>query len=485
MRARLVLAAFLLLVCLAPVARANQRAWGFCQQGGQQVSTSGLLSTNRFQQTFPGCVVTVYVSGTLTLATLFSDNSGTSLSNPFAAQGLSGANPGYWFFYANSSAPNNRYDVSLSGGGITGTLTYSDIELTDFGVGGTITAINSQTGPTITIQAGVSGSNFSVTNPSSNVIQINCPPASGTVSGCLSSADWTTFNGKQGGLSFSPPLVNTAGTVTITLPLTVAQGGTNGTTIQTAFNNLSPLTTKGDKLGFNGTNNVRVPVGADGKIMTANSSAGVGWDWETCAFCALTTPLTVANGGTNQTGGTSGGVECWTSSTVLASSGALTSGNPVIGGGAGTCPGTSGVFSSYNGQTLAGQGMPAILDAPTLATAQAATVGPSNLVASAPAGTYELCYYSVITQAATSTSSLTPTFGWNDGSARDTTSMIAANVPNFQAYTGNSAGAILNGCVTIYSAASHNITFTFTYASSGGTPMQYSYSVTAKRIGSS
>lgn len=38
------------------------------------------------------------------------------------------------------------------------------------------------------------------------------------------------------------------------------------------FNNLSPLTTVGDILGYDGTNNVRVPVGEDGTILTADST---------------------------------------------------------------------------------------------------------------------------------------------------------------------------------------------------------------------
>lgn len=477
-RVRLVLLSILLLVCLTPVAQANQRAFGWCQLGGQQVQTVGIVSTNFFLQTFKSCTITVYNTGTLTLATIFSDNSNTPLANPFTA-----SSTGFWFFYAGSTAPNNRYDVSQTGGGIVGTITYPDIELTDLGSGSAVVSLNGLTGA-LTISSGSSGTDFGV-SPSGTTITINCPTASATVRGCLSSADWSTFNGKGGSLTFTPPLVNTAGNVAITFPFTLAQGGTNAITQQTAFNNLSPLTTKGDKLGFNGTNNVRVAVGADGKIMTANSAAGPGWDWETCAFCALTSPLGVANGGLGLTASTSGGVLCGTSSSVDAFSSLLALGNPVIGGGTGACPGTSGVFSSYNGQTLAGQGMPAILAAPTLATAQAATVGPTNAVASAPAGTYELCYYAVITQAATSTSSLTPAFAWNDGSARSTTSLITASVPNFQAYAGNSAGAILNGCIMVYSAASQNITYTFTYASSGGTPMQYSYTVTAKRIGSS
>lgn len=42
---------------------------------------------------------------------------------------------------------------------------------------------------------------------------ISCNVASGSQAGCVSSSDWTTFNGKQSALSFSSPLVNTSGTI--------------------------------------------------------------------------------------------------------------------------------------------------------------------------------------------------------------------------------------------------------------------------------
>lgn len=42
----------------------------------------------------------------------------------------------------------------------------------------------------------------------------------------------------------------------------------------------SPLTTKGDLWGYSSTN-ARIPVGSNGKVLTANSSATLGVDWET------------------------------------------------------------------------------------------------------------------------------------------------------------------------------------------------------------
>jgi hypothetical protein len=47
------------------------------------------------------------------------------------------------------------------------------------------------------------------------------------------------------------------------------------------FNNLSPLTTKGDIVAHNATNNVRIPVGTDGEVLTADSTQASGLKWAT------------------------------------------------------------------------------------------------------------------------------------------------------------------------------------------------------------
>lgn len=45
------------------------------------------------------------------------------------------------------------------------------------------------------------------------------------------------------------------------------------------FTNLSPLLVKGDVIGFDGNINVRVPVGTDGYILTADSASSAGLTW--------------------------------------------------------------------------------------------------------------------------------------------------------------------------------------------------------------
>jgi hypothetical protein len=121
---RLLWLAFLFLLW-PTLARANQSASGFCQSGGQIVVTSGLNSTTQVMGSFPACTVTVNVHGGGT-ATIFSDNAGTPLANPFTAT----TPVGQWQWYA----ANGHYDVVLSGfpvGTVPSTVTISDIILND------------------------------------------------------------------------------------------------------------------------------------------------------------------------------------------------------------------------------------------------------------------------------------------------------------------------------------------------------------------
>lgn len=89
----------------APLAYSRGRLQGYAERGGQLVTVNAIPSALRYQQSCPNDTITVYVSGTLTLATLYSDSSGTAKSNPFSAD--SGA---FWFFYAD----DGDYDVRLT-----------------------------------------------------------------------------------------------------------------------------------------------------------------------------------------------------------------------------------------------------------------------------------------------------------------------------------------------------------------------------------
>lgn len=97
---------------------------GYCTLGASQAMLSGMLSTNYQQGIVPFCTVTVYLTGTVTPATIYSTSTLTPLPNPFPASSL-----GYWQFYA---APGSGYDVVLSGG-ISPNSYSNPVTITDVG----------------------------------------------------------------------------------------------------------------------------------------------------------------------------------------------------------------------------------------------------------------------------------------------------------------------------------------------------------------
>ncbi len=62
--------------------------------------------------------------------------------------------------------------------------------------------------------------------------------------------------------------------------LAIAGGGTGQVTQTAAFDALAPCTTKGDIIVYNGSNNIRLAVGADDYIMTADSTTASGLVWK-------------------------------------------------------------------------------------------------------------------------------------------------------------------------------------------------------------
>jgi hypothetical protein len=116
----------------------------FAQQGDVSVVTSGLSSTTVVEGSYPLCFVSVYLHGSGTLASIYSDNGVTPLSNPFTAN-----SNGQFTFYA----ANNRYDVTLSnnsGSGPASPITIPDILLNDpAGGGGVVNSVFGRNGTVI------------------------------------------------------------------------------------------------------------------------------------------------------------------------------------------------------------------------------------------------------------------------------------------------------------------------------------------------
>lgn len=84
-----------------------QRISGFAEQGAGTVWTNSFASQNVVQENFPFSKITVYLTGTTTLAILYADNNTppTPLPNPFTAD-----EHGWWWFYV----ADGRYDIQIT-----------------------------------------------------------------------------------------------------------------------------------------------------------------------------------------------------------------------------------------------------------------------------------------------------------------------------------------------------------------------------------
>ena len=127
--------------------------------------------------------------------------------------------------------------------------------------------------------------------------------------------------------------------LTLDTALSIGNGGTGQTTKSAAFNSLSPMTTAGDLI-YGGTSGsgTRLATGTTTQILHGGTTPS----WSAVSLTAdVSGTLPVANGGTNLTTYTSGGLIYASGTGTLASSGAYTSGQILYGGGAGSAPGSS------------------------------------------------------------------------------------------------------------------------------------------------
>jgi hypothetical protein len=285
----------LLVLCSFPFPLlCRERLQGFCTDGAGVVTVSGVTASitpgtaNRAMVSYPSCVISVYNTGTTTLATLYADNTGTSKANPFTA-----ASNGYYFFYVS----DGRYDIRFSGGGIATPFTLADWKALDWG--------------TLGASGTVLRSNGS--NPVWATLGASDVPTLPNLSGTLSVA-----KGGTGRASFVKGQILVASAGTTLTPLSV---GTNGQVLTadstattgtkwaaapvTAHNLLSTshgdslagTVARGDILRGNSTPAwSRLAIGASGRVLRSD---GTDPSWSlVVASSDLSGVVPVANGGT-------------------------------------------------------------------------------------------------------------------------------------------------------------------------------------------
>ena len=92
-----------------------------------------------------------------------------------------------------------------------------------------------------------------------------------------------------------------------------------------------------------------------------------------------------------------------------------------------------------------------------------------------PAGLFRVEYHMRVTQAATSTSSLTFTVSWVDGAVPQSYSWAAM--------TGNTTATAQSAATLVHCDAGSQVSYAVSYASSGATPMQFRLDGVLYRVG--
>jgi hypothetical protein len=131
-----------------------------------------------------------------------------------------------------------------------------------------------------------------------------------------------------GGTTGLTPTLPTTGAITLGGTLNISNGGTGATSTTVAFNNLSPLTTAGDTLYFNGTNNVRLPISTNGNVLSI-ATGEPSWVTQASMSVGSSTTSTTA---TNLAGGSAGSVPYQTGSGATSFVSAGTSSQVLVSG---------------------------------------------------------------------------------------------------------------------------------------------------------
>lgn len=284
--------------------------------------TNGLISDGIQNQALTTGTVNSNLVGTeySTATTSLSSGTGISLSGtPGALIGGSNLtinNSGVTSIIAGTnisiSGATGAVTINSTGGSGTGLATSSPISGSNLLVYST-TGAGSAYGvatSTLTASSPLTGSFTQIGSGGT----LGCQTASGSQAGCLASADWTTFNGKQSALTFSTGLLNTGGTITNTGVLSNVAGtgiSVSGATGNVTVSNTGVISNScpGGFLSCSGTNPSSFTLGtlgtANGGTASTTALGGilVGNGTSAIKSLAIGTNLTFDGTTLNATGG--------------------------------------------------------------------------------------------------------------------------------------------------------------------------------------
>jgi hypothetical protein len=230
--------------------------------GGTGISTSGTYPSFTITNTAPDQVVSL--------------TGGTGIST-------SGTYPS---FTVTNTAPDQVVSIA-AGTGMSVTGTYPSFTVTNTAPD----QIVSLTGAGTTSVTGTYP-NFTITSNDQYVGTVTSVSGTGTVNGISLTGTVTS----SGSLTLGGTLTGVDLTTQVTGTLPIANGGTGQTTAVAAFDALAPTTTKGDLIVSDGTDNVRLPVGTDNYVLTADSAqaSGVKWALASGSGATITNDTTTA-----------------------------------------------------------------------------------------------------------------------------------------------------------------------------------------------
>jgi hypothetical protein len=222
---------------------------------GTGISTSGTYPSFTVTNTAPDQIVALTGAGTTSISGTYPNFTITS-------------NDQYAGTVTSVSGTGTVNGISLSG-----TVTSSG-SLT---LGGALTGVDLATQVTGTLPIANGGSGQTTAQTAMNAFagavtsgQYLRGNGTNVVMAAIQAADVPTLN------------QNTTGTASnVTGTVAIANGGTGQTTKLAAFDALSPATTKGDLIAYDGTDNVRLPIGTDTFVLTADSTQATGMKWAT------------------------------------------------------------------------------------------------------------------------------------------------------------------------------------------------------------